>query len=118
MKPIQRSSRERLLASCADFGPDDGIDPRETARQGGPPRRTRRKALQLCSQVDRALHAILAGCADDVLNGLAVVSVEPAPGARRLLVTVASAVPGTELNAAQALARLGQAAGMLRSEVA
>lgn len=70
--------------------------------------------MQLCGQVRDALHGILAGCADGVLQQLAVVSVEPAPNTGRLLVTVRA--NGVEPFVASE--RLGRANGMIRSEVA
>ncbi|MFL5338536.1 MAG: ribosome-binding factor A [Gemmataceae bacterium] len=75
----------------------------------------RRKALQLCRQVAQALHLALAGCGDPVLNDLLVVDVRALPDSTRLRVAVQSA---TGASSAAALARLRQAAGLLRREVA
>jgi ribosome-binding factor A len=73
-----------------------------------------RKALQLCRQVAEALHWILGSeCGDEALQALRVVSVEPAPSAARLLVTVQA-----EADARAVLDRLAKAGGLLRSEVA
>ena len=74
-----------------------------------------RKSLQLCRQVNEALHWVLgAECGDVVLQALRVVSVEPAPSTARLLVTIEA----DGVDRAAAHAHLRKAAGMLRSEVA
>jgi ribosome-binding factor A len=75
-----------------------------------------RKTLQLCRQVERALSWALGDSEDDVLRELLVVSVEPAPNSRRLLVSVA---PLEQLsNLLEVLRHLEAARGWLRSEVA
>src|SRR5437660_11636997 len=72
-------SRNEPRPLSADVGPEDGLDPRDFFRRE-PPRRTNRKALQLCRQVERTLGFVLAGeCGDDLLRELCVVSVVPAP---------------------------------------
>ena len=93
------------------IGPDDGLDPRRfhdrrTKRSDG------RKALQLCEQVRHALTAALAGLGDEVLQGVTVLGVEPAPHSGRLRATV------TAPDRATATTRLHVAAGRLRTEVA
>ena len=75
-----------------------------------------RKTLQLCRQVERALGGALADCHDDVLRDLLVESVEPAPNAARLLVTVRSL--DSQATLPEVLARLEAGYGHLRSEVA
>lgn len=75
-----------------------------------------RKSLQLCRQVERTLHQALADAADDMLRDLSVESVQPAPSSRRLLVVV-SPLAG-EITSEDAIQRLQQAAGYLRSCVA
>jgi ribosome-binding factor A len=75
-----------------------------------------RKTLQLCRQVERALGWALGECDDELLRELLVVSVEPAPNSRRLLVSVA---PLERLaNLIEIIRRLEAARGWLRSEVA
>ena len=74
------------------------------------------KTLQLCRQVQRALGFALSESEDDLLRDLMVVSVEPAPNARRLLVTAASLDGPIDL--VQTLAHLEAARGWLRCEVA
>jgi ribosome-binding factor A len=91
--------------------------PSRAHRAAGP--RTDRKTLQLCSQVAEALQLILLGeCDDDVLRELMVDSVVPAPNASQLLVTFSSTSCTSMEKVAEALKRLHQAAGFLRSEVA
>jgi ribosome-binding factor A len=112
MMKFRNPYRNEILS--ADTAPDDGLDPRYD-RRGRPA--GKRKALQLCREVERTLSAVLAGeCGDDLLRDLVVLSVVPAPNAGRLLVTVAlpasSGVPVEE-----ALRRLLSAAGHLRNEV-
>jgi ribosome-binding factor A len=82
--------------------------------RGPAPQSAGRKALQLCRQVQEALHWVLDSGRDEVLQALQVVSVEPAPNAARLLVTVRA--EGVE--PAAALEHLQRAAGRLRCEIA
>jgi ribosome-binding factor A len=78
-----------------------------------------RKAQQLGRQVARTLDALLAGeCRDEVLRGLRVVSVVPAPDASNLLVTVEPLPPADLIDPATLLAHLSGASGWLRAEVA
>lgn len=113
---MDRTER-RLRPLVAEPGPDDGVDPRLIPRDE--PRITNRKALQLCGQVARALQQSLADCADDVLRDLMVVSVEPAPNAGRLLVTLTpSPTADPSATPAAVSGHLARAAGMLRAEVA
>jgi len=102
---------------CSEPGPEDGIDPRDLARQsmgkkGG------RKTLQLCGQVAEALnYAFASVCNDDVLRELGVISVQPAPDESRLLVTVGPILPGP-FDPTRIQARIQNAMGKLRNEVA
>jgi ribosome-binding factor A len=82
--------------------------------RGPAPQSAGRKALQLCRQVQEALHWVLGADHDEMLQALQVVSVEPAPSAARLLVTVRA--EGVE--AATALDHLQRATGRLRCEIA
>jgi ribosome-binding factor A len=82
---------------AAELGSEDGTDPktfhdrRMTARE--PRQGPGRKGLQLCGQVQNALIVALAGCREDVVRELTVLTVEPAPHTGRLLVTVAGPIP-------------------------
>jgi ribosome-binding factor A len=76
-----------------------------------------RKTSQLCGQVRDALSMIVPGLGDGVLNGLTVVSVEPAPHAGRLRVTVATDV--ADVTDRTTVGRhLARATGAIREEVA
>lgn len=114
-KPAQK----RLRTLCAEVDPDDGSDPRLFFRKDGDRKPARHKARQLSKQVGEILGGLLAGSTTDpVLNGLAVVGVEPAPDASTLLVTVARAISSDPVRTGEILAHLGRAGGWLRSEVA
>ena len=113
----KKPSRRELLPLCSELGPEDGSDPRLDPRPFAG-KVANRKALQLCAQVADALAGFLAGCGDDLLRELTVVSVVPAPNSSRLLVTVAPAVPGAAGNSASVLERLGHALPRLRAEAA
>jgi hypothetical protein len=76
----------------------------------------RRKTLQLCRQVQRALNYALGECGDDLLTGLYVMSIEPAPSASRLLVTVQPLDEGAD--PIDILQHVGFVMGQLRSDVA
>jgi ribosome-binding factor A len=117
MAKREQPLRRGLLAARAEVGPEDGTDPREWAKAESrrPPGR---KALQLCRQVADALNAALAGCRDEVLSGLVVMAVTPAPNAGRLRVTVAAAPSAAVRDAAAVTEHLHRAAGRLRAEVA
>jgi ribosome-binding factor A len=87
---------------------------------GGSGRRRRRdhKTAQLCRQVFWALSMALGDCADDVLRELSVQDVMPAPDAGRLLVKVSVSAASDVVAVADVMARLDQATGFLRREVA
>ena len=103
-----------------ELGPDDGEDPKafhdRRPRGAWVSREPGRKVRQLCGRAADVLRSVLAGCADDVLRELTVVSVEPAPHAGRLMVTVAA--PADVTDRAAVAAHLGRAGGLLRGEIA
>jgi len=114
----KKPSIRKMLLSCHELGPEDGLDPRYDVR-GEPGKVPNRKALQLCGQVARTLQAVLAGeCGDDLLRELQVESVVPAPTSARLLVTLTLATAGAGVPVEEVLARLHAAQGLLRGEVA
>ena len=76
------------------------------------------KASQLCRQAMQALALALADSSDDLLRELTVISVDPAPDASRLLVTVTPAASSAGVSPGEILARLNTASGWLRREVA
>jgi ribosome-binding factor A len=112
-----RKHRQRRRSVSPSFLFDDGVDPRNLP-DGDGSGRARHKTLQLCAQVTEALHAALAGeCRDAVLQALTVVSVTPAAGGSRLVVTVELPVGEAGITREVALQRLERAAGMLRCAV-
>jgi len=109
----------QIRAFCGEIHEDDGVDPREYFRSQ--PRRGRnlRKTRQLCRQVADTLTLVLSGeCRDEVLQGLYVVAVDPAPDASRLMVTVQAAMPDEEVSPAEIFESLARETGRLRCEVA
>ncbi len=82
------------------------------------PNQTSRKARQLASQVARVVDQLLAGeLDDDILRGLSVLSVVPAPDESRLLVTVGPMVEGINVDVPAVLAHLNAASNHIRQEV-
>jgi ribosome-binding factor A len=113
----RRTGRRDFPELAAERGPEDGNDPRAFHdRRADRPKG--RKALQLCGQIRDALAGVLAGCSDRVLRDLTVVTVEPAPHAGRLLVTVAVPGPADATDRSTAAEHLVRAAGWLRTEMA
>jgi ribosome-binding factor A len=111
----RRQKADELAKLADELGPEDGGDPKEFhAKPWDAPKQATRKGRQLCAQVRDALHGALAGSADPVLQGLAVVAVDPAPHSGRLRVQVAAA----EGDRAAAETVVLRAAGFLRGEVA
>ena len=103
---------------AAEAGPEDGADPRAFHQKPwDAPKQAGRKARQLCGQVKNALHAALAACGDEVMQGLTVTGVEPAPHSGRLRVLITLPADGA-VSLAAAETHLRRAAGKLRAEVA
>ena len=119
-----RRRADELTAGAAKVAAEDGSDPRrdfDRRTWGDRPSASGRKAKQLCEQVERALQVVFPGLADEVLRGLVVVRVEPAPHSGRLLVTVAGPAPADATDPLAALTvaeHLARASGHLRTEVA
>ncbi len=117
--PWHKPSRKRLRTLCAEVHPDDGSDPRLVFRKDGSRAKSGHKARQLCQQVLEVVDALLAGqSGDDRLLDLAVVAVEPAPDATRLLVTVTPRPSPIPPDPQAILSSLDRASGWLRAEVA
>ena len=116
MKPRKRPSGRALRKFTSSVHPTDGTDPRfdrpDGGRGGG-----KRKTRQLCAQVADALGLVVAGCGDDVLRNLYVVSVDPAPDESRLLVTLGS-LPNERADPIEVMTRVAQVAPGFRHEVA
>ncbi len=104
------------MSLAATLGHEDGSDPKEFhGKPWNAPKQASRKGQQLCGQVKDVLNTVLPACADIVLQGLAVIGVEPAPHTGRLLVLVSSPADVERNTVIQALVR---AVGYLRAEVA
>ena len=117
MRHQRKQNRARGRSSCAQIRSDDFDDPTRFFDHSTR-KRDDRKAKQLCRQVFRTLGGALEGCADETLRELTVCSVEPAPDATRLLVTVCPPAGGGPPQGAEILRALWRARGMLRREVA
>ncbi len=63
------------------------------------------KTAQLCRQVFQALSMALGDCGDDVLRGLLVHDVDPAPNAGRLLVRVGFSAVSEPIGVAEVMSR-------------
>jgi ribosome-binding factor A len=104
---------------CADIHPDDDIDPKDFFRESRRRKNNDRKARQLCAQVAETLSLVLSGeCSDEVLNGLEILSVMPAPDTSQLLVVVGPAIGNESLDAEQVHMHLARVSSRLRAEVA
>lgn len=78
-----------------------------------------RRTLQMCGEVRRALDLVMTGeCDDDILRGLYVQSVTPAPDAAHLLVTVSPLDPHDPTPPHTILQHLQIFTGRLRTAVA
>lgn len=116
---LDKRARERLLAHCGELQEDDGGDPRQLFKTDERLNNQSRKSRQLCNQVAQTLGLVLAGEFDDArLQGLEVVSVEPAPNASQLLVTLLTDEPCDSVETQEIMKRLTAVSGRLRWEVA
>ncbi|MFO0949795.1 MAG: ribosome-binding factor A [Isosphaeraceae bacterium] len=130
-----------MRKNCGEVGPEDGVDPRLLARerlfehQRLRPKASRpksgggksveadepggRKARQLGRQVAETLDALLSGeSRDELLGGLRVTSVVPAPDDTHLLVTVTPIAAERPYDPAAIVDHLTRATGWLRTELA
>jgi ribosome-binding factor A len=116
---LSKRARDKMLAHCEEIHEDDGVDPREFFKAGRQENRQNRKAKQLCRQVAETLEQVLSGeVGDDLLRGLHVASVVPAPDASRLLVTI-EVDRGSAAEEREAIElALAKASGLLRTAVA
>jgi ribosome-binding factor A len=103
---------------CAEFGAEDGIDPRYlTDKQGR--KKTSRKKLQLCKEAARIISLVLTGeTKQPLLRDLQVLSVEPQAEGQQLAVTVGLYASDLQISEAQVLDSLNQVQGLLRSALA
>jgi ribosome-binding factor A len=117
MKP-RDFEKKKVRPLSEDVGPEDGADPKLFF--GKPSRKkTNRKALQLCSQIEQTLAVILSWeSGSELLRNLVVEAVEPAPDSTRVLVSVSLAVAAEPFGPRQALTGLHRSAAWLRTEIA
>jgi ribosome-binding factor A len=114
-----RRTREEMRKLCDNLHEDDGVDPREFFQAGRRPRKPDRKAQQLCRQAAETLDQVLSGeMRDPHLDCLRVASVQPAPDASRLLVTLVVDCPPEDFCLATSEERLQASSGRLRAAVA
>lgn len=116
---LNRRMREEILAHCGEIHEDDGIDPRELFKSGTRRNKRDRKAMQLCRQVAETLDLVLSGeLSDELLSGLKIVSVMPAPDSSRLLVTLQPHTSDEWFDQSKIMTHLAAASGRLRHAVA
>jgi ribosome-binding factor A len=112
-------TREELRAYCSELNEDDGVDPREYFKSDERSGKQIHKTRRLCNQVAQTLSLVLAGeFADERLQDLQVVVVEPAPDASQLLVTLHTHDVCDSSKRQELLNLLGSVSGRLRWEVA
>lgn len=96
---LNRKQREQLLKQhCGVINNDDAIDPRHYFHNKRKHNRKYRKVFQLCRQVSDTLQMVLTET-NEMLDGLAIVDVVPAPDSRRMLV-ILGLDPGTKVKSA------------------
>lgn len=116
---LDKRTREQMLAHCGKIHEDDGIDPRDFFKASRIHKKDDRKVKQLCRQVAETLDQVLSGeIGDDVLRGLRVSGVVPAPDASRLLVTLYADCDPEEFDRDKIEQRLAARHGQLRCEIA
>jgi ribosome-binding factor A len=113
-----KPSKRQMRRLAAQLGPEDGLDPKDLARQYREPKGGGRKTSQLCRQVAVTVEEVLAEQSDEVIRDLTVVDVAPAPDESRLLVTVAPGPAARPADPMTVLAHLDEAARRIRAEVA
>lgn len=108
---------EDLRNYCALVGPGDGKDPRDEAwRRARGPMKPDRKIRQLCKQVAQTLQLALGSLPEvEVMTGVYVHEVMPAPDAGRLCV-VLNVANASDRDAVEVV--VSRHAGTLRAEVA
>ena len=116
---LNKRMRDEILAHCGEIHDDDGVAPRDFFKSNTYRDKKDYKAMQLCKQVAETLSLVLTGEFDDeLLHSLHVVSVDPAPDASRLAVTLRADIGGGQFDSQEILSRLTAVTGRLRAEVA
>lgn len=102
---------------CAEFGAEDGIDPRYLSTKEA--RKASRKSLQLSKEAARIIALVLTGeTKQSLLRGLQVLSVEPEADGQQLRVTVGLCGEDLHVSETEVQTRLKQVQGLLRSALA
>jgi len=114
----RRVSRKHLTQGCSEPGPGDGLDPRLDRPFGRGHGAGGRKTLQLCGQIAQALSSLLTSLGDETLRDLTVLSVTPAAGKGRLMVTLTPALSAPPREQAEWLATIDRFAALARRETA
>ena len=101
----------RVPADEQGIDPSAFFEPRNEAR-------AERKVQQLCREVQRTLSYAFGSVKDDKLRDLIVMSVEAAPDASRLLVTLCPSAGRLDVDVRVLMDRIEAVRGVLRREVA
>ena len=116
---LNKRMRDEMLAHCGEIHDDDGVGPREFFKSSPHREKNNYKATQLYKQVAETLSLVLTGEFDDeLLHSLHVVSVDPAPDASQLAVTLRADIGRGQFDSQEILERLMAVSGRLRDEVA
>ena len=116
---FNKRKRDEMLAHCGEIHDDDGVAPRDFFKCNINRTKNDHKVTQLCKQVAETLSLVLTGEFDDeLLHSLHVVSVDPAPDASQLAVTLRADISSEQPNSQEIMARLMAVSGRLRAEVA
>jgi len=114
----QRLWTKQAAHLCAEFGAEDGVDPRYAKRHQAR-KQTPRKNLQLCKEAARIVALVLTGeTQHPVLRDLLVLSVDPENDDACICVTVGQYTTDSLADETEVLAALGRVQGLLRSALA
>jgi ribosome-binding factor A len=104
--------QKNAAVCCAEFGAEDGVDPRyQTAKQA-------RKELQLCKEATRIISLVLSGeTRQPLLRDLQVISVQP-DHVGQLSVTVGHYAADIQVSDTDVLEALKRVQGLLRTALA
>ena len=105
----KRFSKKKMQSLCGEIHSDDGVDPTEFFRPTRKSNSNHRKAQQLCHQVADTLSLVLSGEFGEELRDLRIVAVTPAPDASQLLVLIAPAIVGSNIDPDAVVAKLAVA---------
>lgn len=111
----QHRWEKNAACCCAEFGAEDGIDPRYITKQAR--KKSSRKELQLCKEATRIVSLVLTGeTGQPLLRELLVLSVQPEHDGQSLSVTVGHYA--ADISATEVLDALKNVQGLLRTALA